>query len=254
MHHSDNILVMEAAKYKMLAEYYKYTNPQLHILYEQKHLMCMQQLAASELQGYYYRQMQRAGEQNAFVRVFHASPDASGVDIYVNGNKTISNLVFEETTDYLKLPAGRYTIEVYPTGETTQPVLTEQLSLTRNTYYTAAATGSLVKIKLNVFLDKPYVSPNQTKIRFIHLSPDIPSVDIAIQGGNVIFPSVPFERSTDYLTLSPITFNLEVRVAKTNNVVLTIPQVQLKAGKTYTAVTVGLTNGTPQLEAIFLMP
>jgi hypothetical protein len=254
MHHHMKMLVLEAAKYQMLADFYKYSNPQLHIMYYQKYSLCVQQLAAAELHETYQGHIHRAGEQNSFVRVFHASPDAAGVDIYVNGQKAITNLVFQETTDYLKLPNGRYTIEVYPTGETTQPVLKETLALTRNTYYTVAATGQLANIRINVFIDKPYVSPNQSKIRIIHLSPDAPNVDIAVQGGKVLFPSVPYQTATDYLTLSPLTVNLEVRVAATNNVVLTIPQVQLKPGKTYTAVVVGLTNGTPHLEALFLMP
>ncbi|PGT91596.1 MULTISPECIES: DUF4397 domain-containing protein [Bacillaceae] len=254
MHQNESMLVLEAAKYQMLADYYKYSNPQLHIMYYQKHLMCVQQLAAADFHGHTYGMADRAGQQNSFIRVFHASPDAPGVDVYVNGNKAITNLVFQETTDYLQLPYGRYTIEVYPTGETTQPVLREQLSLTRNTYYTVAATGRVANLKLNVFVDKPYVSPNQAKVRFIHLSPGAPNVDIAVQGGKVLFPNVPYEKATDYLTLSPLTVNLEVRVAGTNNVVLTIPQVQLKAGKTYTAVAVGLAGGNPPLESLFLMP
>ncbi|PMC39119.1 hypothetical protein CJ195_04045 [Bacillus sp. UMB0899] len=254
MFHNHHGLVLEAAKYKMLADYFRYSNPHLHNFYEQKHLICVQQLAQTELQAYHYSLMSRAGEQNAFIRLFHASPDTSGVDVYVNGKKSISNLVFEETTDYLSLPAGRYTLEVYPTGETTSPILKEQLSLTRNTYYTAAATGLLNNITLSFFIDKPYVSRNQAKIRFSHLSPDASNVDIAVQGGNILFQNVSYERVTDYLTLSPMTVNLEVRETGTNNVVFTIPQVQLKAGETYTALAVGLAGGTPELEVIFLMP
>ncbi|WP_226666497.1 DUF4397 domain-containing protein [Metabacillus litoralis] len=255
MHFQDEqSLVLSAAKNEMLANFYKYTNPSLSMMYYQKHLMCIQQLAAADYRGYQENQMYtRAGEQNSFVRVLHTSPDAPAVDVYVNGQKVITDLTFKETTDYLRLPPGQYTIEVYPAGDMSQLVLQERVALTRNTYYTAAATGKLANISLDVFVDKPYVSPNQSKVRVIHLSPDAPNVDIAVKGGDVLFRNVPFKKATDYLTLSPMTVNLEVRVAGTNNVVLSIPQVQLKAGKTYTAVAVGLANGMPALDAIFLM-
>lgn len=253
-------LVLEAAKYDMLANFYKYSNPSLSMMYVQKHLMCVSQLAAVEIQGYQvnqnmmYPMYQRTAQSTAFVRVLHASPDAPAVDVYVNGQKAVANLTFKETTEYLQLPPGQYLVEVYPAGEMTTPVLSERVALTRNTYYTAAATGVLSTLMLDVYVDKPYVSPNQSKVRVIHLSPDAPNVDIAVKGGDVIFKNVPFRKATEYLTLSPMTVDLEVRVAGTNNVVLTIPQVELEAGKTYTGVAVGLANGMPALEAIFLMP
>lgn len=251
---NEDSLVLSAAKNEMLANFYKYSNPTLSIMYYQKHLMCIQQLAAYDYQSYHANQAYtRAGEQKSFVRVLHTSPDAPAVDVYVNGQKAVSGLTFKETTDYLRLSPGQYTIEVYPAGDMSQPVLRERVALTRNTYYTAAATGKLANIMLTVFVDKPYVNPNQSKVRVIHLSPDAPNVDIAVKDGDVLFKNIPFGKATDYLTLSPMTVNLEVRIAGTNNVVLSIPQVQLQAGKTYTAVAVGLANGMPALDAIFLM-
>lgn len=250
----EHSLVLNAAKNEMLANFYKYSNPALSMMYYQKHLVCMQQLAAVDYQNYHDNQLYtRAGEQKSFVRVLHTSPDAPAVDVYVNGHKAVTNLTFKETTDYLRLSPGQYTIEVYPAGEMSQPVLQERVALTRNTYYTAAATGKLANIMLNVFVDKPYVNHNQSKIRVIHLSPDAPNVDIFVKDGDLLFKNIPFGKATEYLTLSPMTVNLEVRIAGTNNVVLSIPQVQLQEGKTYTAVAVGLANGMPELDAIFLM-
>ncbi|RSK29320.1 DUF4397 domain-containing protein [Bacillus sp. HMF5848] len=250
------MLVLQAAKYELLAKYYMYSNPSLHTMYYHKHLMCVQQLVALESQHLYnqtYRAQPSAG-QFSFVRVLHASPDAPAVDIYVNGEKAVSELAFKEYTDYLQIPPGQYTIEVFPAGDTTNRVLREIVSVTRNTYYTVAAINTLDNIELSAFVDKIYVSPNKTKVRFIHLSPDAPNVDIAVKGGKVIFSNVPFKKATDYLELAPGTVDLEVRVAGTSNVVLTIPRVPLQAGKTYTAVAVGLAKGMPRLDAIFLMP
>jgi hypothetical protein len=45
------------------------------------------------------------GEQ-ARIRVVHASPDAPNVDVWVNGAVAVSNLAFNDATDYIALPAG----------------------------------------------------------------------------------------------------------------------------------------------------
>ena len=50
------------------------------------------------------------------VRVVHASPDASAVDVYLNGERAITNLKFGESTPYAMVPAGSYRVQVFATG------------------------------------------------------------------------------------------------------------------------------------------
>lgn len=252
---TETMVIYEASKYKMLADYYKYSNTELHMWYYQKYLRCVQQLVALEEQGHHYPMMYRnSGGQLAYLRLFHAVPDAPAVDVYVNGKKVVEAIRYKESTNYLHVNPGTYVVEVYPTGEQTNPVLRQQIQLTRNTYYTAAATGTLKNINLNAYVDQPYVSQNQSKVRFIHLSPDAPNVDIAVKGGTVLFRDVPFSKATDYLTIAPTTADIEVRISGMNEVVLTVPNVRLEASKTYTFVAVGLAQGLPKIEAIVLMP
>src|SRR5215208_1806650 len=49
-----------------------------------------------------------SAQGNALVRVVHASPDAPAVDVYVDGNKVLSNVPFFTASDYLPLPAGEH--------------------------------------------------------------------------------------------------------------------------------------------------
>ena len=53
----------------------------------------------------------------SYVRVFHASPDAPPVDIYVNEGLAFKNLSFKEFSEYVQLPMGEYKIEVFPAGQ-----------------------------------------------------------------------------------------------------------------------------------------
>ncbi len=107
-------------------------------------------------------------------------------------------------------------------------------------------------MQLLPYLDDPTVPSGETKVKFIHLSPDAPAVDIAVKGGDVIFPDISFKQATDYLGLTPMTVNLEARVAGSKNSVLSVPNVKLSPNQAYTIVAVGLANGTPELEALLL--
>ncbi len=65
-------------------------------------------------------------------------------------------------------------------------------------------------------------------------------MDIALAGGAVLFPNVAFKGVGDYLPVPAGTYDLEVRLAGTNTVVLPLPGIALAAGKIYTAFAVGL--------------
>lgn len=118
--------------------------------------------------------------------------------------------------------------------------------------YTVAAVGKLNNLQLLPIVDQPGVPEGKTKVRFAHLSPDAPAVDIAVKGGNVLFSNVSFKEVTNYLTLAPTTVDLEVRKAGTNEVVLLLLNVKLEPNKVYTIAAVGLAQGTPALEAVIL--
>ncbi|WJV28303.1 DUF4397 domain-containing protein [Rossellomorea sp. AcN35-11] len=191
--------------------------------------------------------------QPSYVRILHAVPDAPNVDVYVNGNRVLRDVAFKDVSDYLTLPAGKYHIDIYPAGTSVTTVISKKVKIDPGKVYTLAATGTVKKLQLLPFIDDPTVPSGETKVKFIHLSPDAPAVDIAVKGGDVIFPRVSFKEASDYLGLTPMTVNLEARVAGSKNSVLSVPNVKLSPNQAYTIVAVGLANGSPELEAILLM-
>src|SRR6187551_403638 len=85
---------------------------------------------------------------NALVRVVHASPDAPAVDVYVDGNKALSNVPFFTASDHLPLPAGLHDIKVTPAGDANTAVIDAKgVSFEAGNAYTVAATGTLAEIK-----------------------------------------------------------------------------------------------------------
>ncbi|OIJ14028.1 hypothetical protein BKP35_07430 [Anaerobacillus arseniciselenatis] len=256
-----NKIVQDAAMYDMLANYYKYLDPQKHIYYYQLHLMCMQQLCQTvEFGGTPYRSSGNPNNNNnnnnqrAKVRVLHASPDAPRVDIYVNGEKTFENMMYYQISPYMDLQAGSYEIEVYPAGQTNDAVLSENVRVGAGKHYTIAAADRLEDLRLVVVEDEPDVPQGKTKVRVWHLSPNAPQVDIAVADGDVLFEDVSFRDASDYLELDPGTVTLEVREAGTDNIVLTLRDTNLRANEVYTVAAIGIFEGRPRFEALILNP
>ena len=78
---------------------------------------------------------------NARLRVVHASPDAPEVDISVDGLGVVATLDFKETSPYLTVPAGDYTVRVLLAGTSTQVFEVPSLGLDAGTVYSAIAAG-----------------------------------------------------------------------------------------------------------------
>ncbi|MBU0984572.1 MAG: DUF4397 domain-containing protein, partial [candidate division Zixibacteria bacterium] len=117
-------------------------------------------------------------------------------------------------------------------------------TLAPNTVYSVFAVDSLSKITVLVTQDD--LTPpaaGKAHVRFIHLSPDAPAVDVALAGGAAVFPNVAFTQYTAFTPLDAGTYNLEVRLAGQSAVVLPLPGITLENGKIYTVFAKGFAFG-----------
>ncbi|MFN3693937.1 MAG: DUF4397 domain-containing protein [Ignavibacterium sp.] len=181
----------------------------------------------------------------ANVLVVHASPDAPGVDLLVDNTVAGTNLTFPNNTGYLSVNAGTRNIKVNVTGTSTT-VIQANLNLMENKNYSVFAVNQVSAIEPLVLEDN-LSSPASGKahVRFIHLSPNAPAVNITLTDGTVVFNNVPFKGSVDFTPLNAGTYNLQVRDAATNQtVVLELPNITLQTGKIYTVFAKGFLGGT----------
>jgi hypothetical protein len=193
-----------------------------------------------------------SAQAEARIRVLHASPDAPAVDVYLDGSEAISDLAFDEITDYVSVPAGSYTVEVFPAAAdgTGDAVITADVTLSADTDYTVAAVGALAEIEPLVLVDDNSAPPaGQVRVRFVHASPDAPAVDIFAEGVGVVVSGAAFKDASEYLAVPALTYNLEVRAAGTETVALALPGLALEEGNVYSAFAVGLLEGEPALSA-----
>ena len=86
-------------------------------------------------------------DENATVRLIHASPDAPDVDVTVADSDTVlfDNVSFGNATDYAEVPAGDYGLEVRPaTADNDGEVVTSvNVTVESGTVYSAVAAGYL---------------------------------------------------------------------------------------------------------------
>eukprot|EP00028_Trichosphaerium_sp_Am-I-7-wt_P005159 CAMPEP_0168538518 /NCGR_PEP_ID=MMETSP0405-20121227/21168_1 /TAXON_ID=498012 /ORGANISM="Trichosphaerium sp, Strain Am-I-7 wt" /LENGTH=254 /DNA_ID=CAMNT_0008567681 /DNA_START=8 /DNA_END=773 /DNA_ORIENTATION=+ len=117
----------------------------------------------------------------------------------------------------------------------------DEFDVTHDQIITVAAAGKLANIGPVVFMDDTR-RPNNgfVAIRFVHLSPDAPAVDIAVKGGPVLFKNIAFKGASTYAQVKPGKYDLEVRVAGTTTVALDVPGVELGPDRIYSVFAEGL--------------
>lgn len=193
----------------------------------------------------------QAQEQPARLRVAHASPNAQDVDILIDGEVVFGNIPFNQVTGYEPAAAGSLTLSVVPAGAD-EPVLAElPVELGAGQDYTVVVAGKAPLIEPVLLQDSNSLPPaSQARLRFIHLSPNVPEVDLARQGGSQLFSNVPYKNPGAYISVTPGTYNLEVQIAGTGVAALDAPEVTLSGGQVYTIFMTGSAGGIPGLQAL----
>jgi hypothetical protein len=181
----------------------------------------------------------------AHVLFVHASPDAPAVDIYVGRRPMARGLEFPGNTLYEGIRAGAGDVRVNVAGTTTT-VISATVPFQARTWYSIFAVNTVANIEpLLLTDDLTPPAAGKAHVRFVHLSPNAPAVDVAVaDGGPVVFGNKSFKDYTPFTPLPAGTYELEVRLAGTSTVVLPLPGIKLEAGKIYTVFAKGLAGGT----------
>ncbi|MDJ0923313.1 MAG: DUF4397 domain-containing protein [Acidimicrobiia bacterium] len=188
------------------------------------------------------------GHLDAKLTVVHGVPGVT-VDVYVNGDKTLSDFEPNTVTDPIPLASGSYEIDIYAAGAgpaaPAAPVLSTTLELPPGGDVTAVAHlkegGDLM---LSAFRnDTRSALTNNARLVVRHLA-DAPAVDVIANGSLALFENVtnPNEGQVD---VPAGTYGVTLNAAGTSTVAFDAGNLTLPAGKSTIVYAVGsLTGGT----------
>lgn len=87
------------------------------------------------------------------VRFFHATPQVSAVDVYINDQLIQRGLAYQQTTDYFPVAKGTYHVHLVD-PETGTPLLSQRVTINDNRYITIIAVAETNQVGLLSLPDK----------------------------------------------------------------------------------------------------
>ena len=185
---------------------------------------------------------------------FANSVDGTSVTVRVNGTDALTNVKFGDFTNYLPIgAAGRYRIEVIPTGTQTAAI-TQEVDLAAGDHTVLAVGGANSQALGLLALSDNNTAPaaGQAKVRVVHAAPfastlDATAVSIrneinAVVGG---LASVPFRVASGYLEIPAGRIDLAVANPAGSTTFIDVKPVTLAAGSITTLVAIGGGNSLP---------
>jgi hypothetical protein len=182
-----------------------------------------------------------SSRDEALVRVVHAIPFGSAMDVYAGDLLAFDAVGFKSVTSYRALDGKRYAFSLRPAGMTNaKPLATNTEGLEDGRYYSVfALPGEGRSALLRVVgddLDRP--ANGKSRLRIVHGGEGLDSIDIRTSGAATdLLTGVKFRDVTDYQDVAAFNGTIEVRSG--DKAVLMLPAAHLEAGRFYTMVIVG---------------
>ena len=192
----------------------------------------------------------------ALIRTVYAIPAGSTVDVFADENRIFDGLAYRTVTPYQEIAAHRYSLRLRPAGmNLAEPLATNSERLTAGTYYTVfAVPGDGEAASLRVVADHNVLpDAGKARLRVVHASGDAGEFDVYAAGRpDALFDGVDFQAVTDYLAVDPFVGSLDLKPDHQSGTMLTIPNVRLDAGRSYTLIVVGRVRTAPKLDTILV--
>jgi hypothetical protein len=195
-----------------------------------------------------------SGRDEALVRVVHAIPFGSAMDVYAGDLVVFDGVGFKSVSSYRALDGKRYAFALRPAGMTNaKPLASNTEGLEDGHYYSVfALPGDGRNVHLRIVRDDlGEALDGSAQLRVVNGGDGLDRVDIRASGSDkALVGDVPFQAVTQYAAVNPFSGTIEVRSG--DKTVLMLPTAHIEAGRFYTMVIVGSTKGTPPLEAFII--
>jgi hypothetical protein len=179
--------------------------------------------------------------QVAYVSLYHASPDAPDFDITVDG-RVINRYPFEysSSTGYMNFFTGERKFR-FNAVNASNALIDTTFNLQENKAYSLFAINRLSDVEALLVVDSAGTpADGNAMVRFVHLSPDAPEVNISVNGTTApLFANQSFKQSTEFREVPASLYSFSVTNASSGEVVLSADGVDLLPGRFYTIIVRG---------------
>lgn len=185
----------------------------------------------------------------ALISAINASPDAGPVDFYLDQNRgnLYSPIESGESLDYVRAYTGKRNASFY-SSLNQQKIKTDTITLKADHMY-SLFLSNVVSSPDYLLITDSIAQPESGKatVRFVNLSPDVSSADLAVQGGDVLVSNKGYKGYSEFVAVPGNTrYTFEIRQGGSNTVLSTLPDIQLRSGSIYTVWIQGLASGSDQ--------
>jgi len=160
------------------------------------------------------------------------------VDIYLNGSLFFNRVFFTHFSPYLYVPEGIYEVTVFITMTKENPIIRQNIEVKNGELATLAMTGNYDDLELLLIPeDKESAVGNNSKIRFVHLSPNVPELNILLDNV-MIFSNIDFRKITEYVQIPTQFYQLDIELSQ-NNRLLRSNRIAINPSRIYTLYLMG---------------
>jgi hypothetical protein len=164
------------------------------------------------------------------------------VEVLFNGSEVLDEFEYGSTSDWVEVKPGvvRVTIRRDRAGMN-YVVFDAAAPVVANEDYELIISDPIV---IPAPVDRSPLSPGMARYRFVQASVDVPAIDIAVKGGEVVISNLGYGQLSDPQEVAPGSYDLEARLQGTGEVVLDMPGVTVEEGQVYTLVIHGVPQNT----------
>jgi hypothetical protein len=176
-----------------------------------------------------------------YVSIYHASPDAPGLDVLVDGRRINSQpFDYSDHTGYLNFYTGNRNIKLNSVNAANALVDTT-LSVADGKAYSLFVINRLAGIETLIVEDSTSVpAAGKAMVRFVHLSPDAEKMDVTVNDESTsLFTQTGFKQATDFKEVDAKLYTFKVQGSGTD---LSTNPVTLQEGGYYTLMVRGFFN------------
>jgi hypothetical protein len=176
-----------------------------------------------------------------YVSIYHASPDAPGLDVLID-NRKINSQPFDyaDYTGYQNFYTGNRNIK-FNSVNAANALVDTTLQVVDGKVYSLFVINRFPGIETLIVEDSAATpATGKAMVRFVHLSPDAEAMDVTLDGEPAtLFDDTAFKQATDFKEVDAKSYTFKVTGSE---VVLSTNPVTFREGGYYTLVVRGFSS------------